>query len=174
MTSYCFDLLAMYVHVCMYYSAKCFSLRSYMCIQHIHTYFCFIFAVHLKGDDSQQGAVPVDKEVTHNDEDSGSVGTIYESIDNLVSQFDVALRQIGENMRAGSPQSLTKKKEQSLLRQHSFLSSRSKSKTKLLTEKKAELEKGERYSGYLWKKTNTGSWKKRWCVLKGCMFCYYK
>jgi len=112
--------------------------------------------------------------VTLNDEDSGSVGTIYESIDNLVSQFDVALRQIGENMRAGSGQHLTKTKDQSIFKQHSFLSSRSKSKTKLLTEKKAELEKGDRYSGYLLKKTNTGSWKKRWCVLKGCVFCYYK
>ena len=112
----------------------------------------------------------------HKGDDSGSVGTIYESIDNLVSQFDDAIRQIGENMRSGNAQGLSKKKkDHSLFRQHSFLLPRPKStKSKLLTDKKAELEKGERYSGYMMRKTNTGSWKKRWCVLKGCVFGYYK
>ena len=116
-------------------------------------------------------SVPI---ATHQkDADTGSVGTIYESIDNLVLQFDNALRQIGENMgRDGKPSG---KKEHSLTKQSSFSLSRNKStKSKLLTEKKAELEKGERFSGYMMKKSNNGTWKKRWCVLKGCVFGYYK
>ena len=112
------------------------------------------------------------------DEDTASVGTIYESIDNLVLQFDNAIRQIGEDtyLRCSDTDPLSKKKKpHAFSKQHSFLLSRSKpSKSKLLTEKKAELERGERYSGYMMKRGNTGSWKKRWCVLKGCVFGYYK
>ena len=110
------------------------------------------------------------------DEDNVSVGTIYESIDNLVLQFDDAIRSMGENIKPGTkdPKS-TKKKDRSIFRQHSFLSSRSKSsKSKLWSEKRAEFEKGERYSGFMLKKSTGGSWKKKWCVLKGCIFGYYK
>lgn len=80
-------------------------------------------------------------------------------------------------MKSGGGDSSTKKqkkKDRSIFRQHSFLSSRRSSKSKLLSEKKAELEKGERYSGYMLKKNNSGSWKRKWCVLKGCVFGYYK
>ena len=108
------------------------------------------------------------------DEDNDSVGTIYESIDNLVLQFDDAIRQIGENMKSDTDSTKQqKKKDRSLFRQHSFLSRKS-TKSKLLSEKQAELEKGERYSGVMLKKNNSGSWKKKWCVLKGCIFGYYK
>ena len=95
-------------------------------------------------------------------------------------QFDETMRetaqamgQIGQNMKSGGKK--RKKKDRSLFRQTSFLSSRSKgSKSKLISEKKAELEKGERFSGYLFKKSSSGSWKKKWCVLKGSIFGYYK
>lgn len=109
------------------------------------------------------------------DEDNISVGTIYESIDNLVLQFDDAIRNMGENIKSSSSKPY-KKKDRSLFRQHSFLSfNRNKnSKTNLWSEKRVELEKGERYSGFMSKKSNSGSWKKKWCVLKGCVFGYYK
>ena len=109
------------------------------------------------------------------DEDNVSVGTIYESIDNLVLQFDDAIRNMGENIKPGAKNSKsTKKKERSIFRQHSFLSSRKSSKSNLWSEKRAEFEKGERYSGFLLKRSTGGSWKKKWCVLKGCIFGYYK
>lgn len=87
------------------------------------------------------------------------MGTIYESIDNLVLQCDDAIRQIG-NM-----QSANVKKSAHLHKS---------SKANLLSLKKTELEKGDSYSGYMFKKSGSGSWKKRWCVLKGCVFGYYK
>lgn len=110
------------------------------------------------------------------DEDNISVGTIYESIDNLVLQFDDAIRNMGENIKSGTKSSAkAKKKDRSIFRQHSFLSLRSKnSKSNIWSEKRAEFEKGERYSGFMLKKSNSGSWKKKWCVLKGCVFGYYK
>ena len=85
-----------------------------------------------------------------------------------------AMGQIGQNMKSGGKK--RKKKDRSLFRQTSFLSSLGKgsSKSKLISEKKAELEKGERFSGYLYKKISNGSWKKKWCVLKGAIFVYYK
>lgn len=104
------------------------------------------------------------------DEDNVSVGTIYESIDNLVLQFDDAIRNMGENIST-----VNKKKDRSLFRQHSFLSSRNRnSKSNLFSEKRAEFEMGERYSSFMLKNNNSGSWKKKWCVLKGCVFGYYK
>ena len=115
------------------------------------------------------------------DDDNASGGTIYESIDNLVLQFEDTIRetaqamgQIGQNMKSGGKK--RKKKDRSLFRQTSFLSSlgKSNSKSKLISEKKAELEKGERFSGYLYKKNSNGSWKKKWCMLKGAIFGYYK
>lgn len=111
------------------------------------------------------------------DEDNVSVGTIYESIDNLVLQFDDAIRNMGENIKAGTniPVKSRKKKERSIFHQNSFLSSHAKkSKSNLWSEKISEFEKGERYSSFMLKKTNSGSWKKKWCVLKGCVFGYYK
>ena len=106
------------------------------------------------------------------DEDNTSVGTIYESIDNLVLQFDDAIRNMGENIKSGAKSSV-KKKEKSIFRQ---LSSRTKSSKSgnIFSEKRAEFEKGERYSGFMFKKANSGSWKRKWCVLKGCVFGYYK
>ncbi len=115
------------------------------------------------------------------DDDNGSECTIYESIDNLVSQFDDAMRataaamgQIGQSMKSGGKK--RKKKHNLLSRQTSFLTWGAKSthKPNFLSEKKSELERGDRYSGYLFKKTSSGSWKKRWCTLKGCVFGYYK
>ncbi len=47
-------------------------------------------------------------------------------------------------------------------------------KSKALSQKKAELERGQRFSGYMHKRSSNGSWKKKWCVLKGCVFGYYK
>ena len=82
-----------------------------------------------------------------------------------------AMGQIGQHMKGGKKR---KKKERSLIRQTSFFGKNKGQKSKLLTQKKAELEKGERYSGYLYKRTSSGSWKKKWCVLKGCIFSYYK
>ena len=115
------------------------------------------------------------------DDDNASEGTIYESIDNLVSQFDDAMRataaamgQIGQNMKSGGKK--RKKKHSLITRQHSFLSRKTSSgqKSNFLTDKKSELERGNRFSGHLFKRTSTGSWKKRWCTLKGCVFGYYK
>ena len=111
------------------------------------------------------------------DEDNVSVGTIYESIDNLVLQFDDAIRNMGEDIKASTsiPAKSMKKKERSIFRQHSFLSSHTRSsKSNLWSEKRSEFEKGERYSGFMLKKNDSGSWKKKWCVLKGCVFGYYK
>lgn len=108
------------------------------------------------------------------DEDNTSVGTIYESIDNLVLQFDDAIRNIGQDIQPGSKSNKSaKKKDRSIFRQHSFLS-RKGSKSKLWSEKRTEFERGERYSGFMMKKNSGGSWKKKWCVLKGCIFGYYK
>ena len=42
-----------------------------------------------------------------------------------------------------------------------------------LNEHKQQLEIGEHYHGYLYKRTGN-SWKKKWCQLKGCVFCYSK
>ncbi len=47
-------------------------------------------------------------------------------------------------------------------------------KNKALSQKKAELERGEQYAGFMHKKSSNGSWKKKWCVLKGCIFSYSK
>ena len=78
-------------------------------------------------------------------------------------------------MKPGSKSSSkAKKKDKSIFRQHSFLSLRKSSKSNIWSEKRAEFEKGERYSGFMLKKSNSGSWKKKWCVLKGCVFGYYK
>lgn len=112
-------------------------------------------------------------------DDNASEGTIYESIDNLVLQFDETIRataeamgQIGQNISGGKKR---KKRDRSLMRQHSFFSAKHKgSKSKLLAEKKAELAKGESYSGYLLKKGRNSSWKRKWCTLKGCIFSYQK
>ena len=111
------------------------------------------------------------------DDDNVSEGTIYESIDNLVSQFDDAMRatavamgQIGESMKSGGK----KRKKKLLSRQTSFLSRAKAQKSNFLADKKSELERGDKYTGYLFKKTSSGSWKKRWCTLKGCVFGYYK
>ncbi len=104
---------------------------------------------------------------TCEEDDNISVGTIYESIDNLVLQFDDAFRQI---VKSGGTES-TKRPERSLFQQ---LSSRGKGNKSKLFDRKADLERGERYSGFMLKKSNSGSWKKKWCVLKGCIFGYYK
>ena len=125
---------------------------------------------------------PEESAKAEDDDDNASGGTIYESIDNLVQQFDETIRetaqamgQIGQSMKSGGKK--RKKKDRSLFRQTSFLASLGKSsgsKSKLFLEKKAELEKGERFAGYLFKKNSNGSWKKKWCVLKGAVFTYYK
>ena len=94
-------------------------------------------------------------------------------------QFDETIRataeamgQIGQNISGGKKR---KKRDRSLMRQHSFFSAKHKgSKSKLLAEKKAELAKGESYSGYLLKKGRNSSWKRKWCTLKGCIFSYQK
>jgi hypothetical protein len=44
---------------------------------------------------------------------------------------------------------------------------------KIISEHKQQLEMGEHYSGYLYKRTGN-SWKKKWCELKGCVFSYSK
>lgn len=92
--------------------------------------------------------IPCDNDSsTHlHEEDNISVGTIYESIDNLVLQFDDAIRNMGKNIKPATKASVkpSKKKDHSIFRQHSFLSSRSKgNKSHLWSEKRAEFEKGE-------------------------------
>ncbi len=73
-------------------------------------------------------------------------------------------------MRTANAQPLhKKKKDRSLMQQDS-----KSTKSKLLTDKKADLEKGGIYSGYMMKKTSSGSWKKKWCSLRGCVFGFYK
>ena len=106
------------------------------------------------------------------------MGTIYENIDNLVMQFDStmqatvqAMGQVGQQLKSGKKR---KKKERSLLRQPSFFKGSKGHKSKLSLQKKTELEKGEKYSGYLFKKSTSGSWKKKWCVLRGAVLSYYK
>ena len=42
-----------------------------------------------------------------------------------------------------------------------------------MIERKAKLEIGDRYDGYLYKRSGS-SWKKKWCQLKGCVFSYSK
>lgn len=89
-------------------------------------------------------------------------------------RFDDAIRNMGEDIKAGAsiPVKSLKKKERSIFRQ---LSSRTRSsKSNLWSEKRSEFEKGERYSSFMLKKNDSGSWKKKWCVLKGCVFGYYK
>ena len=112
------------------------------------------------------------------DDGNASEGTIYESIENLVQQVDATMRataqamgQVGQNMKGGKKR---KKKERLLIRQTSFFSKIKSQKNKLFSQTKAELEKGERYATYLYKKSSNGSWKKKWCVLKGSIFGYYK
>ena len=123
--------------------------------------------------------VPVqqDAKVEENN-DNDSVGTIYENIDNLVMQFDStmqatvqAMGQVGQHLKSSKKR---KKKERTLLRQPSFFKGIKSHKSKLPAQKKAELEKGTKYSGYLYKKSTSGSWKKKWCVLRGAVLSYYK
>ena len=79
--------------------------------------------------------------------------------------------QVGQNMKGGK----RRKRKDRVIRQPSFLTGKNKShKAKLLSEQKAELEKGEKYCDYMYKKGSSGGWKKKWCVLKGCIFSYYK
>ena len=112
------------------------------------------------------------------EEDNVSVGTIYENIDNLVSQFDTtmqatvqAMGQLGQQLKSNKKH---KKKERPLLRQPSFFKSSKSSKSKLSSQRKNELEKGEKFSGFLFKKSSSGSWKKKWCILRGAVLSYYK
>ena len=123
-------------------------------------------------------------DVDNDKEDSLSDVTIYEELDNFIQQFDETMRQtaqtmgqVGQNMKGGSGGGggggggkKKKKKEKSLLRQASFFSSRKKSKGKA-----EDLEGGElAFSGVLYKKNSNGSWKRKWCTLKGCIFSYFK
>ena len=112
------------------------------------------------------------------DEDNASVGTIYENIDNLVMQFDStmqatvqAMGQVGQQLKSNKKH---KKKDRSLLRQASFFKGSKSHRTSISPSQMCELEKGECYSGYLFKRSSSGSWKKRWCVLKGAVLSYSK
>ena len=112
------------------------------------------------------------------EEDNASIGTIYENVDNLVMQFDStmqatvqAMGQVGQQLKSSKKH---KKKERSLLRQTSFFKGSKSQKSKLSSKQKSELEKGESHSGYLYKRSASGSWKKKWCVLKGAVLSYSK
>lgn len=112
------------------------------------------------------------------EDDNASVGTIYENVDNLVMQFDStiqatvqAMGQVGHHLKSSKKH---KKKDRSLLRQASFFKGSKSHKSKLTSKQKSELEKGETYSGYLSKRSSSGSWKKKWCVIKGAVLSYYK
>ena len=112
------------------------------------------------------------------DDDTASVCTIYENIDNLVLQFDStmqatvqAMGQFGQQLGNSKKQ---KKKDRSLLRQASFFKGGKGSKSRLSAKQKSELERGETFSGHLHKRSSTGSWKKKWCVLKGAVLSYSK
>ena len=93
-------------------------------------------------------------------------------------QFDAAMRataqamgQVGQSMKSGKK----RRKERVLMRRPSFPSSRPRGRrARLIEEHKPKLEEGERHSGYLFKRNTSGSWKKKWCQLKGCIFSYYK
>ena len=82
-----------------------------------------------------------------------------------------AMGQVGQHLKSSKKR---KKKERTLLRQPSFFKGSKSRKPKLSAQKKAELEKGTKYSGYLYKKSTSGSWKKKWCVLRGAVLSYYK
>ena len=112
------------------------------------------------------------------DDDTASVGTIYENIDNLVMQFDStmqatvqAMGQVGQQLKSNKKH---KKKDRSLLRQTSFFKGSKSHKSKLSAQQKSVLERGEKHLGYLSKRSSSGSWKKKWCVLKGAVLSYYK
>ena len=112
------------------------------------------------------------------EDDNASVGTIYENIDNLVMQFDStmqatvqAMGQVGQQLKSHKKH---KKKDRSLLRQASFFKGSKSHKSNLSPKQKSELEKGETYSGYLSKRSSSGSWKKKWCVLRGAVLSYYR
>ena len=106
------------------------------------------------------------------------MGTIYENIDNLVLQFDSTLQatvqamgQVGQHLGNSKK---PKKKDRSLLRQTSFFKGGKGHKARLSTAQKNELERGEYFAGHLYKRSSNGSWKKKWCVLKGAVLSYSK
>ena len=82
-----------------------------------------------------------------------------------------AMGQVGQQLKSSKKH---KKKDRSLLRQASFLKGGKGHKSKLSIKQKSELEKGECHSGYLYKRSSTGSWKKKWCVLRGAVLSYSK
>ena len=82
-----------------------------------------------------------------------------------------AMGQVGQQLKSNKKH---KKKERSLLRQTSFFKGSKSQKSKLTPKQKSELEKGETHSGYLYKRSASGSWKKKWCVLKGAVLSYSK
>ena len=136
---------------------------------HVHVHTMYMLLAHLCS------IVLQDRE---EEEDNASIGTIYENVDNLVMQFDStmqatvqAMGQVGQQLKSNKKH---KKKERSLLRQTSFFKGSKSQKSKLTSKQKSELEKGESHSGYLYKKSASGSWKKKWCVLKGAVLSYSK
>ena len=104
------------------------------------------------------------------DEDHFSDGTIYEDIDELVQQFDLTMKATVQAMQQMSPKKVKKKKKREF-----FGGSIGKSSgMKIMEEKRTQLESGEQHKGYLHKRSGGGSWKKRFCVLKGSIFSYSK
>ena len=103
------------------------------------------------------------------DEDHFSDETIYEDIDELVQQFDLTMKSTMQAMQQMSPKKTKKKKREF------FGGSIGKSSgMKIMEEKRTQLEYGEQHRGYLHKRSGGGSWKKKYCVLKGCIFSYSK
>lgn len=82
-----------------------------------------------------------------------------------------ALGQVGQQLKSNKKH---KKKDRSLLRQASFIKGSKSHKSKLSLKQRTELEKGEVFSGHLFKRSGSGSWKKKWCVLRGAVFSYSK
>ena len=82
-----------------------------------------------------------------------------------------AMGQVGQHLGNSKKQ---KKKDRSLLRQASFFKGGKGNKARLSTAQKNELERGEHFTGHLYKRSSSGSWKKKWCVLKGAVLSYSK
>ena len=82
-----------------------------------------------------------------------------------------AMGQVGQHLGNSKKQ---KKRDRSLLRQTSFFKGGKGHRARLSTKQKSELERGVYFAGHLYKRSSSGSWKKKWCVLKGAVLSYSK
>ena len=82
-----------------------------------------------------------------------------------------AIGQVGQQLKSNKKH---KKKDRSLLRQASFFKGNKSHSSGLSSKQRSELERGETFSGCLFKRSSSSSWKKKWCILRGAVLSYSK